>query len=1126
MSNQLRQYQHISIERYIDLVRNDSYPYDLVVLTARDAQQRNVFEQQIEMKKLNHTIPNSLEFIVISDRLGTIGSGTATLHVLEDLKNQYFGSLSKLEQSRVLLIHCGGFSKRLPHHSTLGKVFAPLPFQVEGSMWSMLEMKLAMFVSVGTGFQNLNSGGIMVTCADDICIYDNDFVLSSMATMQPTGFVAFAHPSPIHIGEMHGVFVLPQNEVLPDGNVVCNCTKFIHKPSAEKMRINGAIHGDTVFTDSSYFFFPDVIELLLKFSENNPVIPVELDCYGDFLCALGTDSNTEYINSNSSKSVFQKQLYDLLVNTSFNVFCCRPSKFYHIGTMAEYIEHFAVDIHHNSFMYEINGQKNVVSYMDSPPLPVDSNFLQTIILGAEPVRSRFESRTVIENCFFSFSPDQPHLTIASDSIFSNVDIVESDLIALCIQKNISLDILHISDHIYLQTIPIRYKNERKFMTFVVGTDDDLKKQSNWTCVQMFGVSNVAECLKPNLLPSDIWTQRQISESTCSIWDAKLFPVTDTPLESVLYALAIAKASKQSLDNLNIREFDRISFGECLIIGDTEYQLQRLFELHDRVTVLTINNLFNSKHDVSMWATQHAHIFATLKRKMRTTSTDEFYNFLINGLCRHDMDALELMRMKRSIAYFISNSFFGYVPEQSKLEHDSFIIRLVKESESVLRNLLCAPFIPPQFDEKHLYTVPRMIHGISTRNIQSVSVELPVRINLAGGWTDTPPYCLTHGGTVLNMSLLVNNRNPVKATAIIFPSEKYMFRFVIEDDDERIETEVTDMTELFTISPNEQFGIHKSVTAFTLFPGLCALSETERQHMDMDKKMLHFFQHLSDRCVGIELCTKVSGIPRGSGLGTSSILIVASVEALRQVLINDHDPEHMITPKYYDNILKQESRSHFYDMVNMGLAIEQVLSTGGGWQDQIGGMVSGLKLIESEPINLKNCDNKITPALTYSITPIPLDPDRLQEFNKRMLVVFTGRQRLAKGVLTNVVENHIVSIGKTNDTLEELKVVTKNMAQAMGQFFSDKEHNETLLEQIGSHLSHVRDLNIRLSLSTSHSMGPLFDKINDMTYGTCMIGAGSGGYILGILKSEFTKQDALNRLNEDFPDVMLCDASLE
>ena len=40
------------------------------------------------------------------------------------------------------------------------------------------------------------------------------------------------------------------------------------------------------------------------------------------------------------------------------------------------------------------------------------------------------------------------------------------------------------------------------------------------------------------------------------------------------------------------------------------------------------------------------------------------------------------------------------------------------------------------------------------------INLPLRVNFAGGWTDTPPYCLENGGKVLNSSILLKGQKPV------------------------------------------------------------------------------------------------------------------------------------------------------------------------------------------------------------------------------------------------------------------------------------------------------------------------------------------------------------------------------
>ena len=46
--------------------------------------------------------------------------------------------------------------------------------------------------------------------------------------------------------------------------------------------------------------------------------------------------------------------------------------------------------------------------------------------------------------------------------------------------------------------------------------------------------------------------------------------------------------------------------------------------------------------------------------------------------------------------------------------------------------------------------------------EEVVVRLPVRVNWGGGWSDTPPYCMEHGGTVLNAAVKLDGQNPVEA----------------------------------------------------------------------------------------------------------------------------------------------------------------------------------------------------------------------------------------------------------------------------------------------------------------------------------------------------------------------------
>jgi len=76
-----------------------------------------------------------------------------------------------------------------------------------------------------------------------------------------------------------------------------------------------------------------------------------------------------------------------------------------------------------------------------------------------------------------------------------------------------------------------------------------------------------------------------------------------------------------------------------------------------------------------------------------------------------------------------------------------------------------------------------------------------------------------------------------------------------------------------------------------------------------------------------------------------------------------------------------------------LEIEQMLTTGGGWQDQIGGLTGGLKYIESKP------SFKLHPVI-HQLDPYVFEAD---ECTKRMTLFYTGITRLAKGILQDVVD---------------------------------------------------------------------------------------------------------------------------
>ena len=114
------------------------------------------------------------------------------------------------------------------------------------------------------------------------------------------------------------------------------------------------------------------------------------------------------------------------------------------------------------------------------------------------------------------------------------------------------------------------------------------------------------------------------------------------------------------------------------------------------------------------------------------------------------------------------------------------------------------------------------------------------------------------------------------------------------------------------NPYDSFALHKAALI------ACGIIPMEGE-ADLEKI-------LDEMGGGFYMSTCVKGVPKGSGLGTSSILSGACVRALGE-----------------NSWAQAGSDSDVYELV---LNLEQIMSTGGGWQDQVGGLTGGIKYITS------------------------------------------------------------------------------------------------------------------------------------------------------------------------------------
>ena len=118
--------------------------------------------------------------------------------------------------------------------------------------------------------------------------------------------------------------------------------------------------------------------------------------------------------------------------------------------------------------------------------------------------------------------------------------------------------------------------------------------------------------------------------------------------------------------------------------------------------------------------------------------------------------------------------------------------------------------------------------------------------------------------------------------------------------------------------------------------------------------------------GFELHTW-STAPQGSGLGTSSILAGVILMALLRVT---------------DRTTSMES------LIHAVLIIEQMLTTGGGWQDNVGGLVPGFKIGRSQA----------SLPLKVEWEKLELSEKTVEEITNRLVCFYSGKTRLAKNLL--------------------------------------------------------------------------------------------------------------------------------
>ncbi len=226
-------------------------------------------------------------------------------------------------------------------------------------------------------------------------------------------------------------------------------------------------------------------------------------------------------------------------------------------------------------------------------------------------------------------------------------------------------------------------------------------------------------------------------------------------------------------------------------------------------------------------------------------------------------------------------------------------------------------------------------------------------------------------------------------------------------------------------------------------------------------MLRWNSSSASSARGIEI-SLLAAVPKGSGLGTSSILAATVLAALGDLCGLNWDRNALFTRT---------------------LALEQMLTTGGGWQDQAGAIFRGIKLIETAPGLAQK------PAIGW----LPHHLFDHDYANRSILLYYTGLTRLAKNILAEIVRGLFLNSPSHLGIIADIGANADFAATAI-----QKCDYEMLLAAIRNSWA----LNQRLDAGTNPpEVRQILEHIHDYLGAAKLLGAGGGGYLLLFGKDE-------------------------
>ena len=974
--------------------------WDWIVLTSANERQAESYRIQIEKRRKENWLPRRSKFIVIPDyKNQRIGSGGATLNVIRYICEEE--GIDRFLNSKTLIIHSGGDSKRIPQYSACGKLFSPVPRILPSDNMSTLFDELLILAS---GLISRVGNGLMIFPGDTQMLFN-----SLQLDLMSCDAAGISMKAPVSEGVEHGVFLQSQNST---DHRNWDVAKFLHKLSEDELRSIGAVdEKNQVDIDTGCVWLgekvvKELIKLIYEKNEFNLNLfekyvnsNVCLNFYADFIYPLSEQGNiTEYLNEQTENGISdelldcRKIIWNHLHRYSMSLVKMMPAKYIHFGMTHELFCLYVYDIQKFSYL---NWMKQVNMNTNNTKGTVLNSYIS-------------EKATIDDTTFIENSVIGNDVKVAARTIISNIEIEGKNVPSNVVLSGIIL------------------KNSRKVCR-IYRIEDNPKETEN----ARFLGSSIGKLMEYTGISKDkIWI-----DGDTSIWNAQIYPIKGTMFEAVDAALALERIIRGYGSDEEIQDWidsEKCSLCSSFYDADVSALLRWQDKIKQKVHMSDFVRKLTSNKDAAR----------CVDDLLRGINIDTIPDIVQDIVTMADKAVFpNNMRLYLAASDICRNHIDNEVDKMSEYEDKAYeTVKKCIQRETLLR-----------------FSIDVEKHSIMKDNI---TVTLPVRINFCGSPSDAAPYCLEHGGTMLDGTLLLNGKKPIKVLV-----DKIAEGFSFKSVDQDIEVHYTNIEDIKSCgNPYDPFSMYKAAVMST---GLIKL-ENENQSMK---------EICANIGGGIRITTEVN-IPKGSGLGTSSIVAAAIIKGLHLILEHDFTDEMIYAQVFLT---------------------EQLMNTGGGWQDQVGGFTKGVKYFTSNPGEYQKID----------IETLNLSEKTMEELNSRFALIFSGQRRLARNILREEMNQ---CIRNNEESLLAIKKIQEYCAVMRLYLLKGN------ITEFGKYITKQFELVKSIDTCASNTyIEYIFDSIDDLVDGKSICGAGGGGFLQVILKENVTKEQLKERILSKFMD---------